>query len=359
VDGPGPVRFLAELQDARTHGDGPRDYDLSQIDKIDVLQLFVTAKALGLFGSGLRADLHVGRLTMDFGSRRLVARNRFRNTTNSFDGIHLQLGDDGGWRVRGFLTRPVDREPHYFDDDSSSKRRFWGVAYEERRVDWLHLDACYFGLRDRKGDLELHSLGIRGFRPKRAGRIDYELELIGQFGDRSDLDHSAFAGHFELGYTFDLPWSPRVAGQFDYASGTADPNGDESHTFSFLFGARRFDLAPTGIYGPFRRSNILSPGLRLIVSPHPKLKAEIKLRYWELAQARDAFVGTGLQDATGAAGRRLGTDIELRVQWRPKPWLALDIGYDRWFKGSYLDRVENVSSSGDSDYFYLQTRFWF
>jgi hypothetical protein len=190
-------------------------------------------------------------------------------------------------------------------------------------------------------------------------QLDYELELIGQFGDWDGRDHSAFAGHAELGYTLDLPWSPRLVGQFDYASGTADPSGDETHTFVFLFGARRFDLAPTGIYGPFRRSNILSPGVRLVLSPHPKLKTELKVRYWELAQARDNFIGTGLQDPTGASGRNLGTDIELRVRWKPTPWLAVDAGYDHWFKGSYLDRVPNASSRRDSDYVYLATRFRF
>ncbi len=59
------------------------------------------------------------------------------------------------------------------------------------------------------------------------------------------------------------------------------------------------------------------------------------------------------------AGRHLGVDVELRVQWRPTPWLLVDAGYDHWFKGSYLDRVSNVSSTSDSDYVYLQTRFWF
>jgi hypothetical protein len=359
ADGPGPLRFLAEFQDARTHGEGPRDFTLLQTDKFDVLQLFATARTLDLLGTGLRADIHVGRLTLDFGSRRLLARNRFRNTTNSFDGVHLQVGDGEAWRVRAFLTRPVVREQGYFDDDSSSKTRFWGVTYQDERLGWLRLDACYLGLRSRQLELELHTLGLRGFRPAQPGQIDYELELIGQFGDRGDRDHSAFAGHAELGYTLDLPWTPRLVAQFDYASGTADPNGGESHTFWFLFGARRFDLVQTGIYGPFRRSNILSPGVRLVVSPHPKVKAQVKVRYWELAQARDAFVGTGLRDGTGAAGRRLGTDVELRVQWRPKPWLAFDAGYDHWFKGSYLDRVSNVSSTSDSDYVYLQTRFWF
>ena len=66
-------------------------------------------------------------------------------------------------------------------------------------------------------------------------QLDYELELIGQLGDWHGRDHSAFAGHAELGYTLDLPWSPRLVGQFDYASGTADPSGDESHHLRLPF----------------------------------------------------------------------------------------------------------------------------
>ena len=33
--------------------------------------------------------------------------------------------------------------------------------------------------------------------------------------------------------------------------------------------------------------------------------------------------------------------------------------HDLWFKGSYLDRVPNTSSTRDSDYVYLATRFRF
>ena len=47
------------------------------------------------------------------------------------------------------------------------------------------------------------------------------------------------------------------------------------------------------------------------------------------------------------------------MQWSPTPWLTLDAGYDHWFKGSYLDRVANVPSTGDSDYFYLATQLRF
>ena len=359
IDGPGPLRFLAELQDSRVYGDGPSDFTALSVDKLDVLQLFASAKTLDLLGTGLRADVHIGRMTMDFGSRRLVGRNSFRNITNTFDGIHLQLGDGKAWRVRAFFNQPVTLEEGYFDNESSADRRFWGVAYEDKGTSWLNLDAYYFGLRGYEPDVEYHTLGVRGCRQPQPRQLDYELELIGQLGDSSGRDHSAFFGHAELGYTLDLPWSPRLLGQFEYASGTADPSGDESHTFNTLFGTRRADLVATGIFGPFRRSNILSPGVRLVVSPHPKVKAQLKVRYWQLAQARDAFVGTGLQDPTGDSGRNLGTDVELSVRWTPMPWLDVDAGYDHWFKGPYLDRVPNASSTHDSDYFYASTQLRF
>jgi hypothetical protein len=357
LDTPVGIRFLAEAQDSRAHWDGGDGYTLNRIDELDLLQLFVSATVRDILGTGLRGDIHAGRMTLDFGSRRLVARNRFRNTTNAFDGVHLQIGDDDSWRVRAFATLPVVRRERQFDKPRS-RRVFWGTAWESRPLPWLHVDLYYFGLEERELPIErdYHSFGARGHRPAAVGRADFELELMGQVGRRDSLDHSAFAAHVELGYTFDRPWSPRLAVQFDYASGTGDPAGDESHTFSPLFGARRFDLAVTGIHGPFRRSNILSPGLRLTVTPLPGLELSLKVRYWELARAKDGFVGTGLRDASGASGRHLGEDVEFRVRWRPTSWLDLDAGYDHWFEGRYMDRVAGAPSSGDADFFYLSTR---
>ena len=360
VDGPGPFRFLAEIQDARAYGNGQHDFTGNEFDRIDVLQLFASATTHDLLGTGLRADVHAGRMTLDFGARRTVARNGFRNTTNAFDGVHVNLGSDEGlWRVRAFYVRPVIIDPGYVDDDTSHELRFWGAAYEDKRIPWLNFDVSYLGLSDGLLGRHYQTFGARALRAPKASQLDYELELIGQLGQRGDLDHSAFSGHAELGYTLALAWSPRLAGLFDYASGTANPAGDESHSFDPLFGARRGDFAPTGIYGPFRRSNILSPGVRVSAAPRADLKVQLKVRYWQLAQARDAFSGTGLRDASGEAGRNLGTDVELSAQWSPTPWLTFDVGYDHWFKGSYLDRVANASSTSDSDYVYFATQVRF
>ena len=97
-------------------------------------------------------------------------------------------------------------------------------AFEDERLPWLNLDVSYLGLRDHANDRDYHTFGVRGLRAPKAGQVDYELELIGQVGERGDLDHSACAGHAELGYTLALPWTPRLVVQLDYASGTADPD---------------------------------------------------------------------------------------------------------------------------------------
>lgn len=361
VDTPSPFRVMAELSDARVYGDGPRDFIGNENDKFDVTQLFVAGSFRDLGEDSLRADLHLGRFSFDIGSRRLVARNSFRNTTNAFDGIHAQLGDGNkAWRVRGFWTRPVLLLPSgALDDESNHPQAFWGFAAEDKRREWLNLDAYFLHLRDRTGQRRYDSYGARALRAAKPDQLDYELELIGQSGERAGKDHSAFNGHAEIGYTLAARFTPRLVAQLDYASGTADPAGDESHTFDPLFGARRFDLNPTGIYGPFRRSNLLSPGVRIAVVPSATTKAQLKVRHWRLAQRKDAFTGTGLSDATGNAGRNLGNDVELSLQWTPKSWLLVDLGYDHWFKGSYLDDVASTPTSSDADYFYLATQLRF
>lgn len=372
LDAPGGIRLLGELQDARTLNDRPNDFVQNAVDRLDVLQLFVSATRKDLFGRGLRVDAHAGRLTIDVASRRLVARNDFRNTSNAFDGVHLQLGsDDRKWRVRGFYTFPVAiRDSDLMNDRLSTRRRFWGLAFEDQRNPWLQLDAYYLGLNDLPGNRSYRTYGLRVHRKPVPDQLDYEGEVAAQLGERWTTaqglrDQLAWMVHAELGYTFAVAWSPRIVAQLDYASGNDDPSDDDSHTFDPLFGARRFDLMPTGVFGPFRRSNLVSPGVRLGLQPTKTVRLDVKVRHWMLDEARDAFVGTAgpgggaLTDATGNAGRDLGTDLELRARWDAFEWLGFDVGYDHWWKGEYLDEVANARTRGDADYFYLQSRLRF
>ena len=361
-------RFLFEFQDSRSIGTDQGEFiNNTLVNKHEIQQLFVSATFQNTFGPGLRTDVHFGRLNLDFGRRRLIARNRFRNTTNAFDGGHLNIGREALWRVRVFLVRPTTQAFGVIDElFTESNTLFWGLHYETKQQPWLMTNLYYFGLNDVdpgvSNQRQYSTLGGRFYRPWAEGKIDYEIETVWQVGKRVGKDHFAHFQHVELGYTFSVPWSLRIVAQYDYASGTSNPNGNFSQTFDTLFGARRFEYTPTGIFGPFFRSNLSTPGIRTYFKPFPSGTVMVKYRAWYLAQARDAWVGSGLQDPSGQAGNFLGQDVELRITWKPSTFINVDAGYDHFFKGSFIQTLAQVPGNppgADSDYLYLQAEVKF
>ena len=371
LGGNGPFRFLFEGQDSRAlSGDEPGDFrNATTVNQFDILQLLGSLTVNNVGGSGLRTDLHFGRMTMDFGMRRYVARNDFRNTTNAFDGVHWQIGEGQTWRFRAFLVEPVLRDDVQLDEQTA-KSIFWGAYVESAHVPWFNVNAYYFGLNDQElQNKNLHrtysTYGLRLFKSSAINEFDYEFEGAVQTGHLGNVEHFAYNPNVEAGYTFNLSWTPRFLAQYAYFSGSRTPGGSQNGNFDPLFGARRFDLNPTGIFGPFFRSNISTPGWRLILTPNENLILTVKQRFWYLAEATAAFAGSGLQDPTGGSGNNLGHDLELRAQWAPlwamRQNLDFDFGYIHWFKGSYFDSpaiLAQMPAGGnkDTDYFYFQMR---
>jgi len=328
-----------------------------------MLQGFLAMKFENVFDTGLRTDLHVGRMTMDFGDRRFIARNEFRNTTNTFQGLHWNLAEEKIWRTRAFIVSPVAETFGVLQPVTDTL--FWGVQYEDRRKPWLFLDVYYFGINGGQ-TLDQQRIfgtyGLRYFRSAEVNRLDYEGESAFQKGTRFGLPHFAYFQHAQVGYTFDLPFQPRVIALYDYASGTSDPTSGKSGTFDTLFGARRAELNPSGIFGPFFRSNIISPGVRLEMQTSQHTDLMLKWRAWWLAQSKDAWVGSGLQDPTGAAGNYLGQDVEIRARWNWNTFLTLDAGFSHFFKGSYIHNLAQIPgnpSASDSNYTYVQAELRF
>ena len=372
LGGNGPFRFLFEGQDSRAlSNDEPGDFrNVNTVNQFDILQLFGALSINNVGGSGLRTDLHAGRMTMDFGMRRYVARNDFRNTTNAFDGVHWQIGQEQTWRFRTFLVEPVLRDDVQLDEQSA-KSIFWGAYVESAHFPWFSMNAFYFGLNDQELQNKTipkrtySTYGLRLFKLPAINEWDYEFEGAVQTGHLGTVEHFAYNPNIEAGYTFNLPWTPRFLAQYTYSSGSRTPGGSQDGNFDILFGARRFDLNPTGIWGAFARSNISTPGWRLILQPADNLLLTVKHRFWYLAEATAAFSGNGLQDRTGGSGNYLGHDLELRAQWAPlwamRQNLDFDFGYVHWFKGSYMDSptiVAQMPAGGnkDSDYFYASVR---
>lgn len=367
LGGNGPLRFLFEGQDARSiFSDEPGAFrSNTMVDEFDILQLFGSLTLRNILGSGLRTDFHFGRWTSDFGRRRLIARSNFRNASNAFDGFHWQIGREKLWRLRAFVAEPVIRLPEQ-SDEQNSRSLFWGTYFQSYHFPWFQMDAYYLGLNDKlAANMSSHrtysTFGGRLYKNPKPRELDYEIETTWQTGTRGVTRHFAYLQHFELGYTFNFPWRPRVVFQYDYASGDRQPGDSQDGSFDTLFGARNFEYERTGIWGPFSRTNLNSPGWRVSVEPVSRLKLEIKHRAWFLAQSKDFFGNSGLRDPTGQAGTSLGQDVELRAEWEVSSNLDFDVGYAHWFKGSYFDNptiLAQMPTGGnkDSDYFFAAMR---
>ena len=354
-----PARVLVEMQDSRgLLQDKPFFYEDNHTNTFDFLQL----KADFLLDELIRGkpvELHVGRFTIDLGNRRLVARNNMRNTTNAFDGIHLDLGSNSSNQLDVFITRPVLINPTSLDS-SARNGYFWGSYYQERLNPNTNIDFYYLGLHDdgRLGyEATYTTLGTRLNKSGMRGQFNYELESAWQFGSTNNLSHSAHFQHGSFGYTAPLRWEPNLSVNYDYASGDSEPRDKRFGTFDTLFGARSFELNSTGIYGPFLRSNLHTPGLNLQLRPKTKLQIEVSYRLFWLAQPTDHWVDSGLHDPTGNSGSFLGQQIEAKLRMDVQDYFHVEFGYAHLFKGDYLARVPMSPATPNSNFVYAAVNF--
>ena len=127
----------AELQDSRTEQNADTVLNTGIVNAAELLRAYVSVTRDEMLGGTLNAQ--AGRITMDLGSRRLVARNRYRNTINGFTGLDVRWqgnAETGNLELRGFWTLPVRREPgarsRLLDNDAvfdneSLEQQFWGL----------------------------------------------------------------------------------------------------------------------------------------------------------------------------------------------------------------------------------------
>ncbi len=381
----GDFSLVGEMIDSRASLDDDGSFlNTTVVNPVELLQGYIQWRPRALLQSGDENDIRVGRITMDVGSRRFVARNRYRNTINAFTGIDWQWHSTGGGELRAFFTLPVAREPNTFvalrDDDvefdaEDSDVKFWGLVATAAWRELDHVEVFYFGLDEddsatrQTRNRDISTFGSRLYRDPRAGHFDYEFETAFQFGaSRSstaatnslDLDHFAHFHHAEVGYSFTAPWQPRIVAQYDFASGDDNPGDGDYERYSTLYGARRFDFGPTGIYGPFARENLNTPGLRVQVKPAAKLSGFIAWRGYWLASDRDAWTTAGIVDPSGATDSFIGHQAEMSVRYDTAPGnVRLEGGFAHLFAGGFMDDAPNARRQGDVTYAYTQIALTF
>jgi len=355
----GPLGFLVEFEDSAVSlADSGSTVTPIHVRRLGVLQAHVKLVSDSLLSSGLRSEILFGRLTMDLGKRRLMARNVYRNTTNRFDGLRWTLAAPKKWSLQTFVLQPVN----YAAPDFNRGRRqgyLAGAYFQDQRRPGLRRELYYFHLWESQKAAgarrrNLATLGGRVHFHPEAGWV-YEAESAWQFGKARGQDHFAHLQVAEFGRRWRSRWQPLLLFQYLYASGDRDPYDAHDGKFDTLFGARRFEIGPTGILGIFSRSNLKTPGTRLVVKPLQSVELSFIPRAYWLAASRDEWRGTGRRDRSGASGAHIAQSWEWIAKWRTLSYWELEAGYVRFQTGGFVQRQVPGPAARGANYFYLMS----
>jgi hypothetical protein len=367
----GPLTLAAELWDSRVWGEDPgTPVSTGEVNTLELVQAYVGYRTRV---AGTPVTLQGGRFTLNIGSRRLVAADDYRNTTSGYTGIRADIGKPGGVTATAIYVLPQQRRP---DDPASlrSGRVVWdreafdqvlwgGTLGKVKAIGAVNLEASFYhlGERDSPGrttrDRSLNTYGARVIRDPAAGKVDFEVEAFHQSGRISAstaaaaarLPVSASFVHAELGYLLRDAWKTRLALEVDRASG--DAPGGKFGRFDTLFGMRRADLAPSGLYNAVGRANLVAVGPRVETAPSKRVDLLATWRVLWLAERTDSFSTTGVRDATGRSGDFAGHQVDARVRW----WLLPDrLRFEctgvALTKGRFLREAPNAQRGGTTLY---------
>ena len=368
--------LVAELHDARTYlDDEGTPLSTSFVNTADLLQGYL-GKEVG-WGTYVR----LGRFTLDIASRRFVERNDFRNTINSYTGIHSTHRLSGNGQVDLFFTVPVRKESrlrndldsnHWELDREDDHRRFWGAHWQQPSLFGdIQGDLFVYGLYETdespSPDRKVYAPGFRLLKPQRENSFDFDLEAAYRFGSRSEsnsptarkLDVRAHMFHAELGYTFDNAWQTRISIEYDIATGDDDPTDREYGRYERFFGTRRGDLGNTSIHGPLTRSNISVAGLRLMFKK-ARVDGRVIYQHASLDAARDAWIVARVADPSGDAGKFIGHTLDFRVRyWMVPKRLRLEVGGSALWHGDFAQDAPNAPSTSRTLFGYSQLTLTF
>jgi hypothetical protein len=317
--------------------------------EFDVRQAFVD---VGAQKAPITARL--GRQEIVFGDQRLVGHAGWLNAGRTFDAARVTVKSKAA-QVDLFAASVVRILPDELDK-SGNGNRFAGAYVSSTRIIPKGTTEPYvFWRRDINlrgetgafGPLEQVTTGAR-LVGKLPARLDYNVEMDVQRGSLGPDSVRAWAGHWQLRETLLGRATPHVSGEYNYASGDANPTDGIRGTFDQLYPTAHDKY---GLADQVGWRNIHHVRVGFDISPIKATPISVNYHSYWLAQARDAlYAASGAALAripTGAANTHVGQELDVQISRPLFPQLALAAGYSHLFAGPFLkDATPGASYSG-------------
>jgi len=202
------------------------------------------------------------------------------------------------------------------------------------------LDFYYFGIHRENGsyssgtgDEYRHSFGTRQFGEW--DHFDYDAEEVLQTGTFGNETILAWTASIDGGYTFEIPWNPRLGLKADVASGDNKPNDGHQGTFDAMY----FKSGYFNDASLLRPENLIDLHPNLSFSPTSKFSVDgggdVFWRYTrnDAVYATPGFIAL---QAQSSASSYVGTALDVNLTWNIQRHLTWQASYVYFISGSYI-----------------------
>jgi hypothetical protein len=335
-----PTSFLTGyIQFHDTHALGlPLNFVASNMrDTFDLRQAYLEfhVKPLKIFA---------GRQELKFGNERLIGISDFTNNSRTFDGFDARIGDKN--RVDIFSTSVVAIHPTSLDRHGAGLT-FHGVygSFDSwvphtsvqpfvfvKAVPRVQSQQSIFGT-----ETEVTFGGeVIGSIPK---GFDYDVLGALQRGSYSNDSIHSGAGYVKLGYTaLKLPWKPRLAGEYDYATGNSHQNPYRVSTFDQQYPSSHNAFGLVDLLG---YQNIKQTRIHFDLNPAPHLTVSLQQEFLNVANVHDAvYNGSGTAfvkpPASGFASDAIGRGFDASAKYVFHDYLVFNAGVGHFSPGALM-----------------------
>jgi len=360
-----------------------------------IKQAYFELRNLGDISSILdNVTLLVGRKQWAYGDQRLIGHLNWTNVGRTHDGIIAKWKRGKNW-VDAFIsqigtdgTNGAGPGQSITDDDQNVYLYgFWGHFQNPLGVEGILAEPYLFindgekSTVDGDNGFERSFGGLRLVGKKMPGLpgIDFSVEPTWQWGEEEKVaqgngsgGHSipiqAFGIGVKAGYTFsNIPWSPRVGYELEYASGDDKPGTSKtaqssSKTFDNLYPLGHAHLGYMDIHG---FQNIMAHAVRLSAKPSKKLLLKADLWFFEADEEADALYSVaggvtryGADQVTSHEGTvnvddEYGQELDLVAKYKLFKNVGVVGGYSHYFTGDFMEDTNHGTQPG-MDWFWLQ-----
>jgi hypothetical protein len=332
-------RIFTEMQsgiiNGRINSPRPNDKDLLEFHQCFFAYRSVESRAR-------RLSVRIGRQELNIGSGRLISPSQGLNVKRSFDGLTVRFTSKQ-WAVEGGAARLVRIRPGVFDDPPDTALEFWGVSAARRNLVLAgsQLSLYYLGISQQLaiyaqgiGPEQRHTFGARWSGKRR--RLDYNYDVIGQWGQFRGASIGAWAVSTDTGYSLKLWRFPARAGvTANSASGDRDPADPQLGSFNPLFPGNSYS-GLVGLLGPTNLTDF-TPSLK--VPLRRDLIVAFEMPFYFRTSARDGVYSIDqrlLLRGQSNTARRVGANPGVIVSWQVGRHVTLLGAITRFQSGGFL-----------------------